>query len=178
MVDEMMSEETGERVKPVSTEFILSKLSVDIEGGRFFWIDPPRNHMGLLNKEAGGARIAAGSNKPYWIIKIDGIPYRRSYLMFQVVKGEWPAFIDHKDGNSINDYHRNLRPATRLQNAQNRKVGKPGKVLPMGVRHLNGRYQSRITVEKKMIHLGCFGSMEEAHIVYQKARVHHFGEWA
>lgn len=171
----MLNDETRYPALPV--DYILRRFRVNIHTGRCFWIDPPKVHPRMIGKEAGTVR--GSSSKKYCVIKINKKGYRRAQLIFAVANGAWPfPCLDHKNGDSLDDRAINLRIATRLQNSQNRKIGKPGKELPMGVRLVNGRYQARITVRKKMVHLGCFSSPMKASSVYRKARKYFFGEWA
>ena len=113
------------------------------------------------------------------MIRFDGVAYLRSQIIYAIAtEGSWVENLDHKNGDSLDDRFENLRAATRLQNAQNRKIGRPGRSLPMGVRALAGRFQARIRVEKRMLHLGCYDTPAEAEIVNLAARAEHFGEWA
>ena len=97
--------------------------------------------------------------------------------------GEWPQYlIDHRDGDNTNDRWNNLRLATYPQNLGNSKKWDKKKNLPKGVRVLGNRYVARIGVrlggKKKLIHLGCFKTIEEAHQAYKKAATKLFGEFA
>lgn len=87
--------------------------------------------------------------------------------------------VDHINGISTDDRWSNLRAASFTQNAQNRKVGRPGRELPMGVRQArSGRYCARITVSGKQISLGSFETAEEAEKSYINAREKYYGEYA
>lgn len=141
--------------------------------GQFVWRKPPKYHPRMKEKIAGSFRYG------YRVISIDGGKYPASRLAFLYMIGRFPMnLVDHIDCNRSNDRWANLREATRLQNARNRSIGKPGKALPMGVRMMNGKYQSRISVMKKMVYLGCFQSENEAHLAYICARNRYFGEFA
>lgn len=48
----------------------------------------------------------------------------------------------------------------------------------MGVRSINDKFQARITVNGKMLHLGCYATASKAAKIYTAARRLHFGEWA
>lgn len=87
--------------------------------------------------------------------------------------------IDHINGNSLDDRAINLRDVTPTQNAWNHKGRARTIALPMGVRHVaSGRFQARIAVNKKMIHLGAYDTPEQAALVYQQKRKEYFGEYA
>lgn len=79
--------------------------------------------------------------------------------------------IDHKDGNGLNNQRANLRHVTNRQNQQNRHTTKASKYP--GVTFRTGRkkvkWRSRITINKKVKHLGYFDSEIEAFKAYQIA---------
>ena len=87
-------------------------------------------------------------------------------------------FVDHRDGDTLNNTRTNLRMATRSQNNANR-AGKADKELPKGVFLTDsGKYRARIMVEGKNISLGTFSTVEEAVLEYNEAAVYHYGEFA
>ena len=164
------------RHKPLSAEYIRSILRVNLSTGKCVWIAPTKYHPRMLGKEAGFARTTHSKN--YWVIKIGGIPYLRSQIIFTVKHGFWPhPCIDHRNGSSLDDRWRNLRVATYLQNCQNRKPSK-GRKLPMGVKKTAGGFQARIRANGNLLHLGVFTTANAAESVYKKARIKYFGEWA
>lgn len=79
--------------------------------------------------------------------------------------------IDHRDGNTLNNQRFNLRHVTNRQNQQNRHTPKASKYP--GVTFRTGRkkikWRARITVDKKVTHLGYFDSEIEAFKAYQIA---------
>lgn len=170
--------ETINRRAPVSVDYIKSKLRVNTRTGKVYWIDPSIHHLPLVGKEAGYPCNSRGGKK-YHVIGIDGVTYRRSYLIYTVKHGVWPhPFLDHINGDSLDDRASNLRIATRLQNSWNRKSGRPNKTLPMGVRKMGPRFQARIRKNNSMNYLGVFETVQDAHSAYLKARKEFFGEWA
>ena len=79
--------------------------------------------------------------------------------------------IDHIDRNRQNNNLRNLRVVTHQQNQFNR-IFKGYTWNP-----INKKYQSRIKLNNKSIHLGYFDTSEEAHQVYLDAKkIHHIIE--
>lgn len=86
---------------------------------------------------------------------------------------------DHADGNGLNNQKHNLRPCTRVQNAQNRKLQMHSSRFK-GV-HFNkkqGKFQSYIRINKKLVHLGTFESDIEAANAYDRSATIYFGEFA
>jgi AP2 domain len=93
--------------------------------------------------------------------------------------GNWPSrFIDHVDGDPINDRWATLRPASDSQNSANSRA--KGTSGFKGVTWDKDRrvFAARIKVDYRTINLGRFPTAEEAHAVYAKAAREHFGEFA
>lgn len=85
--------------------------------------------------------------------------------------------VDHKDGNSLLNTGGNLRIASSSQNNANskrkKKFGLKG-AYPTA----EGRFMSKITVNRVPIHLGVRDTEEEAHGLYCAAAVKYFGDFA
>ncbi|HEM6865383.1 MULTISPECIES: HNH endonuclease [Providencia] len=144
----------------------LKKLMVySPKSGVFTWVNPPRVHFSLLGEEAG---YPSNDKKKYWIIQVNGKKFKRSHLAFLFMNGEFPkGVVDHINGNSLDDRWINLRDTTQIVNNQNRRVGKQGRTLPMGVKQLkSGKYMARIGANGKSISLGTFSSICEAESAY------------
>lgn len=124
--------------------------------------------------------IAGGlTSDGYITVGIDGIGYRAHRLIWYYVHGTWPPEIDHKNRVKTDNRIDNLRIATTSQNQMNSdRTGSKKSKLPRGVHVHRGRYQSVITVDGKMKHLGCFYSIKEAALAYEEAARKHFGEFA
>lgn len=86
------------------------------------------------------------------------------------------TYVDHIDGNTLNNRKSNLRVCTASQNAQNNS----GWVrdLPKGVYRNKKKYMAQISVKGEMIHLGTYVTIEEATQTYNKAALMYFGEFA
>ncbi len=163
----------------LSREFLEDVLALDRDAGKLFWLSPSKYHSEKTGQEAGCARKNS-NGKTYWHVKINGLAYRRSYLVYCMTTDKWPAeCIDHIDGNSLNDRPSNLREATVMQNAWNHKGRRKNTDLPMGIRRMpSNKYQARIACNKKTIYLGCFDSVEEAVNRYAEKRKELYGEFA
>ena len=85
--------------------------------------------------------------------------------------GEWPPQgIDHADGNKLNNKLSNLRLATPQENNRNTACQRNSKLQVKGVRITPyGKYQARITVDKREVYLGTFDFLEEARHAYVDA---------
>jgi hypothetical protein len=121
----------------------------------------------------------------YVKIEIGRRSYYGHHLAWLYVYGTLPkGSLDHRDGNRANNAITNLRLAAYALNARNRRVHKNKVVGLKGVTKLISntgaiRFQARITVDKKTIHLGsAYKTPEQAHAAYCAAATAHFGVFA
>ena len=114
----------------------------------------------------------------YWAISVNGKYYRRSRLIFCMVHGFFPKQVDHINRNSSDDRPENLRAATPSRNTANAKAKPRKHSLPRGVWKCHGRFQTRVTVNYKSIHLGTYDTPEEAHEAYRRGLKKYFGEFS
>lgn len=88
------------------------------------------------------------------------------------------VFVDHKDGDGLNNTRSNIRACTRIQNAQN-TTGKRARVGKYkGVYFCAGKHRARICVNKQELYLGGFTSDIDAARAYDAAAKQYFGEFA
>jgi hypothetical protein len=83
--------------------------------------------------------------------------------------------VDHKNGNSLDNRQSNLRPATMLQQIQNRRKHKRG-LKYKGV--YSSRYKAGITYYGRGLCLGTYSAMENAALAYDCAARILFSEFA
>ena len=154
-----MSELTHER--------LLTLICYNPLSGNFWWPDHARKC---------GTKTWDG----YISIMIDRQHYLAHRLAWFYVYGAWPPFdIDHEDRDRTNNRIKNLREATKSENAQNQieahsnnQTGYLG-VIPVGV-----FFRATIEIEGSSRNLGTYFSAEMAHKVYvaNKKRLHPFSE--
>lgn len=90
-------------------------------------------------------------------------------------------FVDHINGDSLDNRRSNLRIVTRNQNAQNRRKKIKSTTSKYKGVHKRSQYNywlSFIHVNGKKIPLGKFMSEKKAAIAYNKAALEHHGEYA
>lgn len=95
--------------------------------------------------------------------------------------GEVPAKIDHRDRDTRNNRIANLRDCTNAQNQYNSKRKANNRSGHKGVVRVTGYrkpWKAKITVDKKIITLGYFDTVEEAAATYWEAAQHYAGEFA
>ena len=157
----------------MTSEFLKSLF--DYSDGKLFW------KQKLSKKIIIGMR--AGTKRPdgYRQVRINGKYYQEHILIWCMTKGEWPELlIDHE--NEIRDDNRieNLRLATKSQNAVNTGKWSTNTSGYKGVsfNKASKRWVANISVNKKLIHLGSFGTAEAANAAYKEAVVLYHGEFA
>ena len=91
----------------------------------------------------------------------------------------WPQ-TDHRNGYGLDNQRSNLRPATHVQNSQNRRPWPGCSSRHKGVSwHRRGRkWRADITVNGKLRYLGLFESEEDAARAYTEAALATQGEYA
>lgn len=129
-------------------------LQYDPITGRWVWLKCAR--ASWQGRPAGSLDA-----KGYWVIKINGKSYKASRLAYLYMTGEWPKEeMDHIDGTSWNDAWCNLRPASRLENLQNRRQRDDNTSGAIGVywHEANSKWIAQIN----KTYLGSFDTFEEA----------------
>lgn len=103
--------------------------------------------------------------------------------MHRIIKdAKTGEYVDHIDGNTLNNQKSNLRICTNTQNAYN-QVGHVNqrKCKYKGVKRSNTkslRYYAKITVKGKSLYLGSFSTQEDAARAYNEAAINHHGPFA
>ena len=106
--------------------------------------------------------------------------YLSHRMIYYLHHRELPEFIDHIDGNPLNNSLTNLRAATKSQNGMNRRSRINSSSKYLGVNWVNSRkkWQAQIQTSGKRIHIGRFTCEKEAARAYNKAASEYHGEFA
>lgn len=102
-------------------------------------------------------------------------------LMHRTIYGARPdAFVDHQDGDGLNNRRKNLRSATRSQNAMNAEghIDSTSGVKGVHWSKRHGRWKSEICANGKRKHIGLFDTVEDAAAAYAQAASDLHGEFA
>lgn len=110
----------------------------------------------------------------------------RPILFHRLVMSPPPGItVDHINGNPLDNRRKNMRLATRSQNAMNRGPDADNASGYKGVyRHKGAKtpktkpWIALIQANRKRRHLGCFETAQEAHEAYKRAAIELHGEFA
>lgn len=99
----------------------------------------------------------------------------------QILNAQKGVPVDHRNGNGLDNQKHNLRLCTNQQNSFNqRKARKNNKLGIKGVRWREDikKFNARIKINGKEIHLGSFNVMGDADSAYRIAEEKYFGEFS
>lgn len=151
-----------------SVEVLNEWFNYDPTTGILTW--KKRKHKGPLAGEEAGNLDPSG----YKRIQFNGQKYGIHRFAWRMVTGEDPGEfeIDHKDTNRSNNRFDNLRLATDNHNQMNQKKPKSNKSGAKGVCWHKGKqaWIAHVGLNKKLIHLGYFRTVEDAEKVVREYR--------
>lgn len=106
-------------------------------------------------------------------VNVDGKVYLAHRLVWLLVHGYMPEFIDHIDRNPMNNKISNLREATLSENQHNREMHKNNSSGYPGVSFFkrDNKYRVRLALNYKEIYIGLFDTAEEAFTAYMLAKI-------
>jgi hypothetical protein len=170
------NKEAAEREEVTEADACADVASrVRYEDGMLYWVNA-RNPM--YNGRVVGRIDACGyyrtnTTKGYGKVKVHR-------LIFFMHHGYLPAFVDHVDGNPLNNKIDNLRAATREQNMHNMKTpvtntsGRKGVYWNKGSR----KWQASIRVNDRLRYLGLYEQFNDAVAARERAERELHGEFA
>ncbi len=106
---------------------------------------------------------------------------RKTILMHRVIlNAQKGQEVDHCNHNELDNRRFNLRFATDSQQIQNsrKKQNCSSQFKGVSWHKINKKWRAQIGIDKKHIHLGCFGIEEQAAKIYNEAALKYFGEFA
>jgi hypothetical protein len=124
-------------------------------------------------------------NQWRWRLNSKGYAIRSFYVdgkeivlcMHRVIMDAQPGqYVDHIDGNRLNNTRKNLRFVTQQQNLMYRHIFYNNSSGYKGVTLRNQRWHARIGLDDKIIHLGYYHDAETAALAYDvEARLRRLG---
>ena len=131
-----------------------------------------------------------------WAITVKrGVPYlvrglwipkknitKMQYFHRLITSAQKGQFVDHINGNTLDNRLENLRLCSNTQNVRNSKIPKTNTTGYKGINYVPRNpkkpWSARIAVNGKGKHLGYFKTKEEAALAYNKAASLYYGEFA
>jgi len=95
-------------------------------------------------------------------------------LLIGAIKGQ---FVDHANGDSLDNRRDNLRLCTHAQNMANRKMARHNRTGLKGVERKGNGWRARITKDGVRCHLGYFKTAAEAAAAFTEAARRLHGEF-
>ena len=134
----------------------------DYKDGILYWKAKTANRVKIGNP-AGTFDPSTGYHK----IHVHRKFYKAHRVIFLYHHGYLPEFVDHIDGNKINNKIENLRPTTKSQNAMNQKVRADNKSGTKGVMWLKREQKWLVALRVNSIShsFGYFKDKELAELV-------------
>lgn len=113
----------------------------------------------------------------YAAARIDGAI---TYMHRILAEPEGRDYVDHINGDSLDNRRANLRTCSSSENLANTKLSKANKSGFKGVYFCKARdkWIAQRRINKRTVNLGGFATAREAAIAYDKASIAHFGEFA
>jgi hypothetical protein len=158
----------------LTRERLCECLFYDPDSGLFTW---KLNHK---RKKAGEIAGSLHKQDRYIIITIDYIPHRAHTLAWFYMYGVYPRGLDHINRIRSDNAIKNLRLATKFENAKNRKLNSNNKSGYKGVswKPSKLRWVSSIKNNNKIYYLGLHKTKEKAYQAYCLAASRLHGEFA
>lgn len=149
-------------------------------------LDLPNGYQALIDEAdwpmVQGLTLYRGTNG-YVYFSMGSLETHKTQTLHSLLLGPHKGrHIDHINGDKLDNRRENLRVATHSQNQVNRKsLNKNNRSGARGVSFAPNRsplkpWRVQITVDGKNIHLGQFGSKEDAISARRLAEQEHYGE--
>lgn len=164
--------------KPLPSQEVLRQLlRYDPETGKLFWLhrdvslfedgewNPAHRKAASWNaKNAEKEALTCRRPEGYFHGAIYGKIYVAHRVIWKIVYGDDPEFVDHINGNTSDNRIANLRSVSKRENSLNQKWSGRGSSGVLGVnwhRRL-GKWHAKIGVNGKTCHLGYYSNIEDA----------------
>ncbi len=165
-------------------EYLKTLFDYDAETGLLF-----RNHLNIdemvakwswtpkrakkWNTQFAGTPVTCIKDNGYVMQMLDGKSLRVHRIIYKIMTGDEPDQIDHINGDPSDNSWVNLRNVSNEVNGQNQKMSSANKsgYIGVGWNKARGKWQARIKVKGKDIHLGSFTDLNEAVAARQAADI-------
>ena len=159
------------------TQKLIKELFDYCEDGNLIWKKNQRGHV-----KAGDivGTIAKANGINYRQTKIKGKPIRLHRLIYLYHHGYLPDYIDHIDGDGLNNKIENLRSTNQSQNSQNSRLKNTN---TSGYKNVywntqRKKWMVQLKLVEKQTYFGLYDDVELADLVAQEARNKFCGQFA
>lgn len=127
-----------------------------------------------------GSIVAGTNGRGYVKFRIGKKDYKAHRAIFLMHHKYLPEYVDHIDGNSMNNRIENLRECTLEQNSWNSKIFNTNKSGIKGVcwHKASKKWRVTLTVNKKPKHFGTYHDIDYARFVVEALRYKYHGKFA
>jgi len=156
----------------ITKDILIKLFNYDPLTGDLTWnnrdISEFKNRQGWISfnrKKAGtviNGTMENGHGKKYYRVKVLGLQQQVHRIIWVMVHGEWPEFIDHINGNGLDNRLVNIRSVSVTENNRNLRMNKLNTSGHMGVGKLNDRWQAHIWINNTQLNIGIYDTKEEA----------------
>lgn len=159
----------------VSPKKLQKFLSYDPETGVLTWRRRPEHTRGdksFNTRFAGKQAFTATDGNGYKYGSVQPLTGLRAHrVIWAIVHGKWPKFIDHINGDRTDNRLVNLREVTKAENAQNqkRRSDNTSGVLVVSWSREHGKWRARIQNGPRRMDLGLFDDLADAAAACKKA---------
>lgn len=103
---------------------------------------------------------------------------RRLFLHRLILQAGPHEFVDHRDGDKLNNRRSNLRICDAAGNARNRGMARNNSSGFKGVHSTDGKFVAQISLNRRRIYIGSFDTAVEAARAYNSRAIALHGEFA
>jgi hypothetical protein len=144
-------------------------LRYEPETGKLYWLPRDRRHFETQRACStwnavypGREALTADNGDGYRIGTICQQKMRAHRVIWVIVHGEWPEYIDHINGDRADTRLRNLRAVSHQENMKNQPRRRTNTSGRMGVSWRDGKWIAYASVDGKQRQLGKFVAFEDA----------------
>lgn len=158
-------------MKPLPSQaLLLELLDYNPTTGDLTWRPRDRSyfrsdseHKRWNARYAGKPALNSVGSTGYRAGNIFGITYQTHRIIWKLLHGTDPDYVDHENGIRSDNREQNLRDASFTQNMHNQRKPKNNSSATVGVYRLpNGKWIARICVSRKLLNLGIFPEYADA----------------
>lgn len=131
-----------------------------------------------VGSRSKGSKVGTVS-RGYSLVQIEGTLYKLHRVIYKMHHGTCPQYIDHIDGNPLNNKIENLRASDKYKNQWNtRPRAGSSKYKGVSLIKKSGKWAAKITYMLKEYRLGTFDREIEAAKAYNNKAIELYGEHA